>query len=544
MRLNNIILFLFLLMASHLRAGDTLVVQTFTFEDITKRRDVFSFPDDERTWEKILMIRTLKCDEKTTRDIYPCGEWDYSTSTFVHVPVGDTAEVFELEGFVTPYGKGLDLGEKGWSFQYDVTDYAPLLKGEVDLSSGNNQELLDVKFLFVEGTPPRNILSVENLYPWGSYKYQAIADEEALKAQKIQVNPEAAGFMLRARISGHGHEGPRNCCEWDAKSHTYFVNKEVAFRWTVWKDCGMNPIYPQGGTWQFDRAGWCPGTPLDTYDFELTRKVFPGDSIEIDYGIEMYRENGEKKGYYRMSHQLFSYGPPNFSNDAAIVDILAPTQKDAYRRINPIIKDPAIIVKNTGKYTVQSLRFKYGVRGVQENEFVWSGKLNFLDQATIILPNLDWLAIKDNQQFYVELLETNGTVDEYAPNNQMTSEVKRPVTLPSEFKLYIRANGLGRARELSCTINDVDGAVLFERNQFEDDVIYMDPIALPRGLYEFKLADRLEDGMIRHWWNRGSDPDKIGRNGRIAIMDMKGNLIKELQYDFAQEIKLRFIVEE
>ncbi|MBI9064702.1 MAG: hypothetical protein JEZ14_22140, partial [Marinilabiliaceae bacterium] len=290
MRLNNIVFFLFLMIASHLRASDTLVVQTFTFEDITKRRDVFSFPDDERTWEKILMIRTLKCDEKTTGDIYPCGEWDYSTSTFVHVPVGDTTELFELEGFVTPYGKGLNLGENGWSFEYDVTDYAPLLRGDIDLSSGNNQELLDVKFLFIEGTPPRNVLSVENLYPWGSYKYQAVADEEVLTSQKILLNPKATGFMLRARISGHGHNGPRNCCEWDAKSHTYYVNKEVAFRWTVWKDCGMNPIYPQGGTWQFDRAGWCPGTPLDVYDFELTEKVFPGDSIEIDYGIEMYRE--------------------------------------------------------------------------------------------------------------------------------------------------------------------------------------------------------------------------------------------------------------
>jgi len=544
MRINSLVLILFLLISSQIKASDTLVVQTFTFEDNTKRRDVFSFPDDERSWEKILMIRTLKCDEKTTRDIYPCGEWDYSTSTFIHVPDGDTAEIFELEGFVTPYGKGLDLGEMGWAFQYDVTDYAPLLRGDVDLSSGNDQELLDVKFLFIEGTPPRDVLSVENLYPWGSYKYQAIADEEDLKAQKIQLNPNASGFMLRARISGHGHEGPRNCCEWDAKSHTYFVNKEVAFRWTVWKDCGMNPIYPQGGTWQFDRAGWCPGTPLDTYDFELTKKVFPGDSMEIDYGIEMYRDNGEKKGYYRMSHQLFSYGPPNFNNDAAIVDILAPTQKDVYRRINPIIKDPAIIVKNTGKYTVQTLRFKYGVRGVQEKEFVWSGKLNFLEETTIILPNLDWLTVKDNQQFYVELLETNGTVDEYAPNNQMTSEVKRPVTLPADFKLYIRANGLGRARELSCTIIDVNGAVLFERDQFEDDVIYMDPISLSKGLYEFKLVDRLEDGMIRHWWYRSSDPDKIGRNGRIAVMDMRGNLIKELEYDFAQEIKLRFIVEE
>ena len=126
----------------------------------------------------------------------------------------------------------------------------------------------------------------------------------------------------------------------------------------------------------------------------------------------------------------------------------------------------------------------------------------------------------------------------------MTSLVKRPVSLPSAFKLYIRANGLGRARDLSCTINDVDGAVLFERDQFEDDVIYMDPVSLEKGLYEFKLTDRMEDGMIRHWWNRSSDPDKIGRNGRIAIMDMKGNLIKELDYDFAEEINLRFIVED
>lgn len=532
-----------LMVTSQLRAGDTLVVQTFTFEDITKRRDVFTFPDDQRTWEKILMIRTLKCDEKTTRDIYPCGEWDYSTSTFVHVPVGDTTELFELEGFVTPYGKGLDLGEEGWTFEYDVTDYAPLLRGQVDISSGNDQELLDMKFLFIEGTPPRNVLSVENLYPWGSYLYHELADNKVLQQQKIRLNPDADGFMLRARISGHGHNGPRNCCEWDAKSHTYFINKEVAFRWTVWKDCGMNPIYPQGGTWQFDRAGWCPGTPLDTYDFELTEKAFPGDSIEIDYSIEMYRENGEKNGNYRMSHQLFSYGPANFKNDAAVVDILAPTKKHAHRRINPIIKDPAIIIKNTGAYPLQTVRLRYGIKGGEQKEFLWSGYLKFLQEATVVLPNLDWLNVADEQLFFVEIIESNGSVDEYAANNQMHSKVSKPVTLPSEFKLYIRANGLGRARELTCTVNDVNGAVLFERNDFEDDVIYMDPITLPRGLYELKLADRMEDGMIRHWWYRSSDPDKIGRNGRIAIMDMKGNLIRELEYDFAQEIKLRFMIE-
>ena len=76
------------------------------------------------------MVRTLKCDKKTTRDKYPCGEWDYSTNTVVYTIKDSIEEQFELEGFVTPYGKGLDLnGECGFSWFYDVTDFEPLLKG-------------------------------------------------------------------------------------------------------------------------------------------------------------------------------------------------------------------------------------------------------------------------------------------------------------------------------------------------------------------------------------------------------------------------------
>ncbi|TAJ13477.1 hypothetical protein DMA11_08670 [Marinilabiliaceae bacterium JC017] len=545
MNLNKAIAILvFILFHNIMWAQDTLVVQTFTFDDITKRKDTFSFPDDNRTWEKILMVRTLKCDEKTTRDIYPCGEWDYSTSTFVYKPAGDTVEVFELEGFVTPYGKGLDLnGDKGWAFWYDVTDYAPLLKGHVELSSGNDQELLDMKFLFIEGTPPRNVLSVENVYPYGSYKYQQLADDEVLKPQSLVLNSKANSYKLRARISGHGHNGPRNCCEWDAKSHTYFINKEVAFRWNVWKDCGFNAIYPQGGTWQFNRAGWCPGTPVDTYDFELGEKAFPGDTIELDYGIEMYRENGEKEGNFRMSHQLFSYDIPNFKNDAAIVEVIAPSTRNEYSRVNPIIKDPTIIIRNTGRYPLRSLKLTYGRKGNAHQEYLWNGNLKFPEETTVVLPNIDWKGVKNNETFVVIISETNGTEDDYPQNNRLTSHIQKPVTLPANFKLYLRANGLGRAKELSYTITSDKGAVLYEREKFEDDVLYMDPITLPAGFYEFKLTDIREDGMIRHWWNRSSNPDLIGRNGRIAIMDMKGNLLEELKYDFAQEVTLRFMIE-
>jgi hypothetical protein len=114
----------------------------------------------------------------------------------------------------------------------------------------------------------------------------------------------------------------------------------------VWKDCGNNPIYPQGGTWPFDRAGWCPGTKVDEYEFELTPKVASGDTITLDYSIEPFADNGEKDGTLRMSHQLFSYGPPNFKYDAALVDIIVPSTSDRYSRVNPGSGNSVIVIQN------------------------------------------------------------------------------------------------------------------------------------------------------------------------------------------------------
>ena len=371
--------------------GDTLIVQTFTFNDIEKRRDFFEFPDDDRTWEKIYMHRTLKCDEQTKQDSFPCGEWDYSTFTLLYIPVDDTVEVFELENYVTPYGMGIDLnGDCGWTYVYDVTDYAPLLKGRVEISSGNQQELLDMKFIFVEGIPLRDVISVKNLYPWGNYKYEEIAIDSVMQPFELILDPKASGYMLRARISGHGHHGPRNCCEWDNKTHTYYANESVLFRWNIWKNCGDNPIYPQGGTWQFDRAGWCPGAAVDTYDFELTNFINPGDTIMFDYGIEMYKDNGEKGGNYRQCHQLFSYGKPNFANNVEVYDIIAPSDKDEYSRKNPICKDPEIIIRNSGSNTLRSLTINYGLENEEIYTYIWNGKLEFTGKENVTLPNINW----------------------------------------------------------------------------------------------------------------------------------------------------------
>ena len=60
--------------------GDTTVIETLDFNDITKRRGWYIFPSDTNQYHKVLMYYTLKCDAATTQDNYACGEWDYTTT--------------------------------------------------------------------------------------------------------------------------------------------------------------------------------------------------------------------------------------------------------------------------------------------------------------------------------------------------------------------------------------------------------------------------------------------------------------------------------
>ncbi len=86
-------------------SGDTLTVRTFTFDDIETRRATFGFPDDGRTWQRILMRYTLKCDEATVGDPYPCGEWDVTTHVTAHIHTGVTDSVLQTHPYFIVEGE-------------------------------------------------------------------------------------------------------------------------------------------------------------------------------------------------------------------------------------------------------------------------------------------------------------------------------------------------------------------------------------------------------------------------------------------------------
>ncbi len=530
--------------------GDTLVVRAVTWSDPSPEgwgapyRTLVEFPAAGRSWAQILMVQTLKCDSSTRADRFPCGEWDYICDTVVKVPKVDSLEDFSLASFVTPYGKGLDLGgEEGWRWVFDVTDFAPILTGKRELVTGNNQELLDLRFLFVAGTPPREVLKVENLYPHGNYKYRDLAADSVLRERTVVLSPEAAGYSLLARISGHGHHGPYNCCEWDGKRHIYYLNHWPLFSWRVWKDCGHNPLYPQGGTWPFDRAGWCPGTAVDEHRFELTPLVTPGDTVILDYGIENFRQNGEADGEFRESHLLFSYGPLNFNVDAALLEIIAPNAASRYRRDNPLCGSPRIVLANHGRQPLRSVQFLYGYKGYSRQSYTWFGDLEFPDREEVILPPPEENGFPGGEIFAVELTVVNGMESDENPlNNHLRSRVLPPPRFPAVFRLLIRTNNLGRARENSWWIASVDGGILYRGDFLADDTTYQVPVSLPPGCYHFEFSDAGEDGISVHWWSRKEHPQLVGKAGRVLMLAGENDTLWTFPADFGDRLNLDFVV--
>ncbi len=450
-------------------------------------------------------------------------------------------EVFELARYITPYGKGLDLGEEGFLWLYEVSDYAGLLSGKVDLQAGNGLELLDLRFAFIEGPSPRPVLRLRNIWPEGNHNYGRIHRDEVLRPRVLDLLPEAARIVLRSRISGHGHYGPNNCCEWTPKEHRLVVNGTRDFRWTLWTNCGDNPLHPQGGTWQFDRAGWCPGRFVTTVDHELAQG---GDSLlSVDYAIEEpLPDTGEEGGAYYHSQQILETGAWRSAVDLAVEEILAPSGRKEFRRFNPPSGSPVIRLRNLGGTPLLAARLSYGLEGAEARDWTWRGQLEPGAVEEVRLPPCDWSAMEEGARFLVEAWPLEGK-DGWPGDNRLASACPAPLRMPRDLVIHFDAPPFGRADDNSWLLLDAAGRLRQSRDTFESGVVHRDTLRLDPGAWELHFLDSMEDGLIRHWWLRGSDPERIGHNGRVLLCSIEGDTLQDLGYDFAEGAVSRFFVE-
>lgn len=446
----------------------------------------------------------------------------------------------EIMSFVTPYGKGLTMGPNGKSWYYDLTDFAPLLKGPKRLlmtMGGEYQEQMDLDFYFIVGTPPHHVVNFNQLWQgaarYGGIGIASINNDTKFNTQTLTM-PQAASFKMRHTITGHGSQGEFGQ-NGGVITHYFNVNGGPnEFSWNITQLCSDNVVYPQGGTWVYTRQGWCPGQSSLLKEFDITQYVTPGGTVTLDYNCSNPQVSG---GDYRylVASQLVSYGPANRATDAAILDVLAPSDKAAYSRTNPVCGNPIIRIQNTGSVTATSIEIDYWMNNSPVKQtYTFTGSLAFMDTATVVLPiNSLWghgITATGNV-FHAEIKSVNASADTYTVNNVYHSPFVMVDILPPSFVIEFKTNN--NPFDNAYRIVDETGATVLGGSQLTAaNTIYSDSYYM-EGCYTLIVEDYGGDGL--QWWANTAQG-----SGYVNIRDANNNLLKSFQSDFGKYFEYSF----
>jgi len=278
--------------------------------------ETVDFPADVSNFSQVLMEVSLDCPAGG------CDPWD----RFANLSIEVGGQTIEIGRYVTPYGND-------WcSWTIDVSEYRHLLTGTKTISSKidtwENGWLVNTEFEFVPGTPDYEFVHVQNLWVDDNFEYgDTVFFSINLPEIVVPIPDNAEEVIMRVVNTGHGQGNTDNAAEFSQKTHAVHVNGSEVATHFLWKsDCESNPCSPQGGTWQFDRAGWCPGQGVTPFDVDLTNDITPGQSATLDYVLEpffnecspwnlacvvpttcaecTYNSNGHTEPHYKMAIQL------------------------------------------------------------------------------------------------------------------------------------------------------------------------------------------------------------------------------------------------
>ena len=290
------------------------------------------------TFSKITMHLTLDCPSNG------CDPWDRVGSIYM-VQAGSNGgndTLIELGRFMTPYGiKAGTNSPPAWDI--DVSELRPLLAGKVTLRvfidtwvpQGNAAQygggwVVGTTFNMKGGTPAKSPIYVTPIWAWsttGKEPTQVVYGDARWpintsvppKTLTLPNGPKSWG--IRSTITGHGQANLDNCAEFCSKNHTWKVGSGVNTK-AMWRtDCAS---FPSSGTYQYSRAGWCPGADVAPWDIDITSQVTLGAQTTIAYDVQAYTNtcngdapnggictgcaSGESCGYNGGSHtQPFYY---------------------------------------------------------------------------------------------------------------------------------------------------------------------------------------------------------------------------------------------
>lgn len=495
------------------------------------------FPPSDVTYRKVILWISYACP-----DSLHCGEWDYIDAVYLRKSGGEGAspQNIELARMISPYGWRFD---SEWVFDWhvDITDFANLLHDSVLIDfvhtgyekNDDRGWKITLDFKITEGRPALEVLGMDTLW-CGSFLYGDTAQPIEKQLHPIQFDPPDGAEIARLRIhqTGHGMDDSANCAEFCSKYRQVYFDDSLFGQRQLWRECGDNPLYPQSGTWIFDRANWCPGALVfpDWYDFSLTGK----GPHSVDIAMEPYINPNKPSANWQIYSYLFYCRAPWAEYDVSVEDIIAPSMESEYSRLNPICAEPTFVMKNQGSETLTSVTVRYGASLEYSKKYIWTGSLAPQATVTVRLPGT--LPVpNDTSQFSVLLSGPNGHDDQYPEDNHLTSSPLDPPHYTNKIIVVLRTNG--DSSQTGYRLRNTSGQTIFERpaGTLAARTTYRDTFDLEPNGYQFFVTDTGGDGLD-FWFN------VEGGYGYCRLLDINGRLIKSFGSDFGSNINHWFSV--
>ena len=275
------------------------------------------------------------------------AEWDMTT--MIKIYDRQNNQWLELVRAITPYGGRFNAD---WEkiFYIDITEFLPLLQGDVDLrifycgwdATDKRAHTAQLTFsFFEERTSFGEQLGRQKIYDstlpneggngyraW-SYGVQgwSIEDATRLGPRTIDIPAGTNQVLLRVCITGHGQDAyngdgyfpnrantaATNCAEFDHNHYTISLNGQVMdLVGDIWEiNMGTNN-YSQAGTYKYNRAGWGPGKPCNIHHWMIGKIPPKGEQLTIDFDLEEYispctKPNDDKVACYYVMADAFFY---------------------------------------------------------------------------------------------------------------------------------------------------------------------------------------------------------------------------------------------
>ncbi|MFT5667609.1 MAG: archaellum component FlaF (FlaF/FlaG flagellin family) [Vicingaceae bacterium] len=319
-------------------------------------------PDDNLNYGTITLEISVACPSSG------CDPWDQPAK----ISISKNGQLHEIARYITPYGKGCG------PWVVDVTDFKTLLRGYTEFASyiqvwGASGWLLNAKLIY-DRTPAAN--PYQKLTPlWASdnWVYGDPAVSYDLPARAITVDSNTNNVGMRMTITGHGQGNTNNAAEFSQFTHQVAVNGSNINSHILWNsNCNTNTCSNQFGTWQFARAGWCPGEAVDPYHVNMTSNVSASNNLTVDYVLQPYTNN-LRTGYNGSNHTQPHYKVHSYLveksdqyidsiafNDLAATAITSPTSSN-FAVASPI----KVMLKNYGSSLMSNPQATLSINGNQ-----------------------------------------------------------------------------------------------------------------------------------------------------------------------------------